>query len=135
MGMSGSASFQSASLSNDRRSPLKPRVNLLPPSLNCCLNRGLLCGESVGQVEFSFHDPIRLVFLDGELCRELAVLQLGQPYLDDISLVPHPALHDCCNLLGFNYCTLGVQETSSSGGSHRALSSPPPRRSTACISY
>jgi hypothetical protein len=47
-----------------------PRSNLLPPGLNCCLNSGLLRAQCVGQVEFSFHDPIRIVFLDGELGRE-----------------------------------------------------------------
>jgi len=30
----------------------------------------------VGQAEFSFHEPIRSMFLDGEICRESAVLKL-----------------------------------------------------------
>ena len=57
---------------HDCRSPLKPHINLLPPSLNSCLNRGLLLGECFGQVELGFHEPIRFMLLDGELCRELA---------------------------------------------------------------
>ena len=34
--------------------PLKPHINLLPPSLNSCLNRGLLRRECVGQVKLHF---------------------------------------------------------------------------------
>src|ERR1017187_9888674 len=62
---------------HDCRSPLKTHVNLLPPSLNRRLDCGLLSGERFGQVELSFHDPIRSMFLDGELCRESAVLMLA----------------------------------------------------------
>jgi hypothetical protein len=54
------------------RPALETGVDLLLPGLNRRLDSGLLRGECVGQVEFSFHDPIRIVFLDGELCRELA---------------------------------------------------------------
>jgi hypothetical protein len=52
---------------HDYGSLLDTHIDFLSSSLNCCLNRGLLRAECVGQVEFSFHDPIRIVFLDGEL--------------------------------------------------------------------
>ena len=51
---------------------LKTHVDLLPPGLNRCLDGGLRRREGVGQVEFSFHESIRLMLLDGELRRELA---------------------------------------------------------------
>ena len=48
--------------------------------MSSSLNRRLYCGlerrEGFGQIEFSFHEPIRLMFLDGELCRESVVLKL-----------------------------------------------------------
>jgi hypothetical protein len=47
---------------HDYGSPLETHIDLLSSSLSCCLNRGLLRAECVGQVEFSFHDPIRIVF-------------------------------------------------------------------------
>jgi hypothetical protein len=58
--------FRARSSVHNRTSPLETRVDLLPPSMNSCLNRGLLRGECFGQVEFSFHDSIRLMFLATE---------------------------------------------------------------------
>src|ERR1039458_8669759 len=59
---------------HDCRSPLKTHIDLLSSSLQPSLDSGLLRGECVGQVEFSFHDPIRIVFLDGELRCESPIL-------------------------------------------------------------
>ena len=61
---------------HDCRSPLKTHIDLLSSSLNCCLKRGLLCGEGVGQVELRFCHSTPIVFFDGELRRE-NVLPLG----------------------------------------------------------
>ena len=55
---------------HDCRSPLGTHIDLLPPSLNRRLYCGLVRGEGFGQIELRFHDPIRIVFLDGELGRE-----------------------------------------------------------------
>src|ERR1035441_5918731 len=59
---------------HDCRSPLEASVNLLPPKLDRRLYCGLPRREGVGQVEFSFRDPIRIVFLDGKLRRESPIL-------------------------------------------------------------
>src|ERR1039458_6144589 len=75
------------------RSPLESRINFLPPSVNCSLNRGLLRGECVGQVEFSFHDPIRIMFLDGQLRCESPILQFARSCHDNVALVAFPPLH------------------------------------------
>src|ERR1017187_9775640 len=114
-----------------RTSPLKPHINLLLPSLNRRLDCGLLRRESVGQVKFSFHYPIRIMFLDGELRCESPILKFARSCHDNVALVAVPALHDCD--LVVNYCTAGFRD-SKPGQQPRALSSPSPRRSASCIS-
>src|ERR1035437_64099 len=89
---------------HDGTSPLETHVDLLLPGLNRSLDSGLLRGECVGQVEFRFHDPIRIMLLDGELRCEAPILQFARSCHDNVALVPLPALHEC-NLSGFNYCT------------------------------
>ena len=49
---------------------LKIRVNLLLPSLNCCLDRGFLRGKSIRHVELSLGHTTRIMFFDGELRAE-----------------------------------------------------------------
>jgi hypothetical protein len=56
------------------RSPLEARVDLLPPSLQCSFNRGLLRGECVRQVELRFGHAGRIMFFDPKLRRESPML-------------------------------------------------------------
>jgi hypothetical protein len=58
---------------HDRPSPLQPRINLLPPGLNRCLDSGLLRGKGVGQVKLSFGHASAVVLFDGKLRRESAI--------------------------------------------------------------
>ena len=57
-------------------SPLKPRINLLPPGLNRSLNSGLLRGEGVGQVRLCFGYASAVVLFNGELRSESAITKV-----------------------------------------------------------
>jgi hypothetical protein len=61
----------------DYRSPLKTHVDLVPPSLNCSLDGGLLRREGIAQTELSFGHVGRIMLLDGEFSAESAVLKLA----------------------------------------------------------